>query len=421
MSREEPLDASAKPLEGRWGWASRQLRAGLDPTRSGRARLEARRRLWLSAHLRLALVVGAALAVIGLTGSALVFYAELDEALNPGLLLADPAPATAPRRSLAEVLGASAAEAADWRLAGLVGPRNGAANWDVLYDRPGVTPGAPVTRDVLVDPVSGRVHGHRDCDPGRWLPDYLTGFLFLLHDTLLVPWHGDTAVGVLAVLFFVSVLSGLILWWPLGGSILRALRPRPRAGGARLNLELHRLPGAWLSPVLLAVLVSGISMNLSGPFNWLVRQASPGSAAPPPEASSPAAGRARLGLDAIIARAAAAAPGGRLYYARTPSTADGVFSVTFVDVPGTSRFWAERVFTLDAYSGEVLQVRDATTRRTAGDAFLDWQWPLHSGMAFGWPGRLAVFAAGLACPLLYVTGLVRWWRKRRAARAVCRG
>ena len=89
-----------------------------------------------------------------------------------------------------------------------------------------------------------------------------------------------------------------------------------------------------------------------------------------------------------------------------------MYTVTFHDVPGTSRSWAERGVTVDAFSGEVLDVRDATTRRTAGDAFLDWQWPLHSGKAFVSPGRIAVFVGGLACPLLFVTGVVRWWRKR---------
>jgi len=42
------------------------------------------------------------------------------------------------------------------------------------------------------------------------------------------------------------------------------------------------------------------------------------------------------------------------------------------------------------------------------------QWPLHSGQAFGMTGRILVFLTGLACPVLFVTGMMRWRQKRRA-------
>ena len=184
---------------------------------------------------------------------------------------------------------------------------------------------------------------------------------------------------------------------------------------SRLNLELHRLPGFWASAVLAAVLVSGVCMNLHEPFVWLVRRFSPGSEAPRPTTSVPAAGRAPLTPEQVLARAQAAHPGG-WHDVTAPVGPTGVYGVTFYGVPSTSWFWAERVLILDAYTGEVLDVRDATTRHTRGDAFLDWQWPLHSGKAFGWPGRIAVFIAGLACPLLFVTGVIRWSRRPGSAR-----
>ena len=410
LSTRKPEAASAE----RRSWVRRQFSAGLDPSRPRRARLEARRRLWLDVHLWLGLLVGGFLAIIGLSGSALVFFMELDEALNPSLLLADPAPRDGPRIPVERVVDATTGHVEGWRLAGVLAPRNDGANWDVWFDRPGVDPDAGnAIREVLVDPSSGRVHGTRDRDPGRWLPPSLVSFLFVLHDSLLVPWHGERIVGFLAVVLLVSVGSGIIVWWPLGGSWLTALRPRRRLRGQRLNLELHRLSGAWTAVVLATVLASGISMNLHDEFVWLVRLASPGAEAPRPVTSGPARGREALGLDAAFVRAWAAYPSGRLHSVVAPDGPDGVFTVTLHDVPGTSRFWAERVITVDAHSGEIIDVRDATNRRTGGDAVLEWQWPLHSGQAFGWPGRLAVFLAGLACPLLFVTGVVRWGQKRR--------
>ena len=47
---------------------------------------------------------------------------------------------------------------------------------------------------------------------------------------------------------------------------------------------------------------------------------------------------------------------------------------------------------------------------------MQWRWPLPSGQAFGMQGRILVFLSGLACPVLYVTGVIRWLQKRATRR-----
>ncbi|MGH8499598.1 MAG: PepSY domain-containing protein [Methylococcales bacterium] len=49
-------------------------------------RLKIRRRIWLKVHGWLGLLLGLFLAIFGLTGSILVFHAEINELLNPNLL-----------------------------------------------------------------------------------------------------------------------------------------------------------------------------------------------------------------------------------------------------------------------------------------------------------------------------------------------
>nr|WP_317964066.1 PepSY-associated TM helix domain-containing protein [Methylocaldum szegediense] len=51
-----------------------------------------------------------------------------------------------------------------------------------------------------------------------------------------------------------------------------------------------------------------------------------------------------------------------------------------------------------------------------GDTFLDRMWPIHSGKTFGWPSRILVCLTGLACPVPYIIGVIRWPQKRRAKR-----
>lgn len=55
---------------------------------------------------------------------------------------------------------------------------------------------------------------------------------------------------------------------------------------------------------------------------------------------------------------------------------------------------------------------------TAADIFVQAQFPLHSGRILGLPGRILVSVMGLVVAALSVTGVVIWYRKRRARLAV---
>lgn len=66
-------------------------------------------------------------------------------------------------------------------------------------------------------------------------------------------------------------------------------------------------------------------------------------------------------------------------------------------------------------SGEILFERSARNR-TRGESVMPWLFPLHSGTAFGTPGKGAMCVTGLAMLLMFPTGLWVWLRKRRAER-----
>ncbi len=81
-------------------------------------------------------------------------------------------------------------------------------------------------------------------------------------------------------------------------------------------------------------------------------------------------------------------------------------------VTDTGSLLHRRYVVIDQYSGKILDVDDPS-KGTVGEVFTQWQWPLHFGQAFSWTGRILVFLSGLACPLLFVTGVIRWLQKRR--------
>ncbi len=58
---------------------------------------------------------------------------------------------------------------------------------------------------------------------------------------------------------------------------------------------------------------------------------------------------------------------------------------------------------------------------TLADIFIQAQFPLHSGRILGLPGRILISVMGVVVAVLSVTGVVIWYRKARARRAVRRG
>lgn len=99
---------------------------------------------------------------------------------------------------------------------------------------------------------------------------------------------------------------------------------------------------------------------------------------------------------------------------RLPIGPDGVYDIgkRAPDEVGNRPY---RHVWIDQYSGAVRYVQDPH-RGTAGDKFVEWQFPLHTGEAFGLPGRILGCIAGLVPTVLYVTGFIRWRQKARAKR-----
>jgi uncharacterized iron-regulated membrane protein len=68
---------------------------------------------------------------------------------------------------------------------------------------------------------------------------------------------------------------------------------------------------------------------------------------------------------------------------------------------------------LDGRDGRVI-TSNRPWHGTAADVFAQLQLPLHGGRILGLPGRILMSLMGLVVAGLSVTGIVIWWRKRRA-------
>ena len=66
---------------------------------------------------------------------------------------------------------------------------------------------------------------------------------------------------------------------------------------------------------------------------------------------------------------------------------------------------------INAQNSAVMVIKDPSARG-AGDAFIDFQFPLHSGRFLGLPGRIIICMTGLVTAVLALTGVWIWVKRR---------
>jgi len=387
-------------------------------------RTAVRRKRWLIVHRYVGLSAGALLILIGLTGSLLVFWQEIDAWLNPHLFtVSAPREGRAAYRPVSELLAAAQAAApTQGRLGTIYYPRDETVAFLMTVLVP-ATPRASTPIDfaqyhIFVNPYTAEVIGSRLVRPsgfGGAVPRTVIGFVFALHYALLLPragdpLFGDTVVAMIGIILLLSVGSGLYLWWPNRGQWGQSLTVKWHGHVRRLNYDLHKTVGVTVSPVLMAVLLSGVYLDWPQAVVGAVRLMSPVTQVR--EVKSVLRGQAQpIGIDTAWAICARQFPEGRWYSFTVPTSDTGLY-VFRKHVPLGRGVWGMRQIAIDQYSGDVRHVADPLAG-TGGEVFVQWQWPLHSGLVFGLLGRWIVFATGLICPLLFGTGYYLWWRKQR--------
>lgn len=373
-----------------------------------------RRRTWLSIHRWLGLIAGGFLVVIGLTGSALVYWRNIDAWLNPQVLVvASKLGGPSAYRPMADLVAAArAAVPPGFSVDFVQFPQHDHETVRFYANGRAEDEEGRSTTNVFVNPYTAQVTGTRLYRAwGVAFRGSLVGFLFNLHSTLLLGPIGIALVGGLSVLLIVSILTGLIVWWPITGEWSGSFILRKSPGPKRFVFDLHKLAGVYTSLVLLAVLVSGLNYNLPSQFRWIVEQFSPLTSATSLKISAQP-GTLIVPVDEVLAKVRRTFPDGDLYSVSLPTVGKTAspYSVTQL-VTRTCCFVARRNIQLDPYSGEVLRVGEPF-QGNGGDVLIQWQPSIHAGVALGEVGRILVLLAGIGASFLFVTGIVLWLKGR---------
>ncbi len=349
-------------------------------------------------HMWVGLILGILCAVLGLSGSVLVY----DDVLNK---LFDPPPFAVTQGSplpLAMIADAARGAAQEKGITPgqlqIAFPKKPA---DAVAVRVGqISPMGTMGvqsgprragLQVFIDPVSGQVLGTRSA-----IGSSIVRFAHQLHGNFLLGRQGRSiVVGWLGVAMLLLGASGLVLWWPKRGQWKYAFFVRATAQGLRFHRELHAATGIWIFVVFMIVSYSGLVLawpqllGPGGPGPRDVPHVTPGDTA-------------AIGPDRALALAKAAMPGVAPDSITLPVRPDQPITVGFMvhDAVRASVL-------VDPWSDKVIGVRDNSA------SVLAWMRPLHQGTGLGVVWRFLVFLSGLVPSLFVVTGIIMWLRKRR--------
>jgi uncharacterized iron-regulated membrane protein len=371
----------------------------------------------------------------GLTGAIIVWNQELDAALSPEFYYTH---STAP--ALAPLDLANRVEAADPRVhvtylpLGIEPGRTLQMHVEGRLDPATGKPYALDFNQIAVDPATGIIQARRQWGALSLRRIDLIPFLYQFHYTLYLPVTGSgiaTGVwllGIVGIVWLFDSVIALVLAFPSFKTWRKSLAFRLRRGGYALAFDLHRSGGVWVWGLLGVIALTSISMNLGEPvvrpvvslFSTLTPEpeSNPELLAPQP------LGTATLSRERIVELASAAGRKRKL---------DAQPGATF-EIPSlhlyTVGYFKPGGLYADGGLGHAWLYWDARTGReiggsvpgrgTAGDIFMQAQFPLHSGRIFGLAGRILVSFMGVMVALLSATGLVIWFRKLKARRSAAR-
>lgn len=261
--------------------------------------------------------------------------------------------------------------------------------------------------EVFVNPVDGTIIGDRP-----WLTFMKATRLF--HMELLAGKIGKKITGYLCIFLAITIIVGVVLWWPKKGKYVRALRFKSESATPRLVRDLHNVFGMYFLVAFMAICVTGLMIVFPGPAAKVVElfveapETQPFSLSAPQEIS--------ISLQDAADVVQRDYPGAVPTLIGMPSTPQSVYSFRIEPANLDYTLYTSVIY-IDQYTGDVVSTFDPVTQPKARSLIGLWSIYTHNGQIIGLPGRLFMFGAGLAFVALFGTGVYIWLKKRRTTYA----
>lgn len=233
-----------------------------------------------------------------------------------------------------------------------------------------------------------------------------------LHAALLAGTAGGIIVIIATIIFVISCITGLVLWWPKRWNKTTrnaSFTIKWKARFKRLNYDLHNVYGFYSLLLCLILGVTGLIISFPSLMKFTIK-ASGAEIAELKEAMPP--------MDSTKTSKDAVAFAYEVLKQNPKKESVSIWNFdqqklgAFVFISGNVGLKSIEnadITVYDRYTGQKLNIADKYIRHEKTENKI---WQLHMGQWWGWFGKLSTFLAGLVATSLPITGFLIWWGRR---------
>jgi uncharacterized iron-regulated membrane protein len=257
------------------------------------------------------------------------------------------------------------------------------------------------THRMAVDASTGQVVG--ELPKIGWM-DWLVD----LHRNMLAGKTGRQVIGGVGGMSMALGATGLLLWVFGGGRWRAWVRIRGNGGSRRFNFDLHRVSGLWALLFIVVLAFTGMGLSYPQAFRnaWESVTGQPASTRPPQPAETVSI--QTRSLDQYLATGRAAMPDRAPMELRISDSPKSATYLRLRRAGDLSPAGSNRVY-FDRAPGSVLYTERSADWPLGVRLFQAFQ-PVHYGQFGGLPVKILWSLLGVTPVLLFVTGLLVWWR-----------
>ncbi len=258
---------------------------------------------------------------------------------------------------------------------------------------------------IFINPFTGKI---------QKIEDATTEFfevVFSLHWSLLLTNDiGQPIVGIAVIIFIISLITGLILWWPKNKAAAKQrywFRWKNTTQWKRKNYDLHNILGFYVTILALLIALTGLVWSfewVNNGIKWIANGGQTIENTQKEIKSDVSKKNNQNPLDKIYATLKNDFPNAESYNISIPE--DSLQSqFVFVDNGGS---FDKILLQFDQYTGKLLDKKTYADRNN-GDKIRSLNYDIHAGGILGLPGKILAFFASFICASLPVTGFYIWW------------
>lgn len=270
---------------------------------------------------------------------------------------------------------------------------------------------------IYINPYTGNVAGVIDHKYEFFQLVKMFHWSLLLHTD-----YGQPIVGTAILLFLISLISGLVIWWPQKLKQFKEnLKVKWKARWRRINYDLHRSTAIYILPFAIILAITGLVWAFES-VQAIVYVAATQSITPP-DRSQPKSiyDTTRVWKDEkellnhTVSSAFGHYPNAYSVHFHPANRKDTTHAMSVYIRHNSMVYYNAALEYYDQYTGKLLHTA-TFDKLNRGMKLIYMNYDIHVGAILGIPGKILAFIVSLLCASLPITGFMIYWGKRTIAK-----